>query len=75
MMEIDADMLHILGPECFYLWSYAVTHPELTTVEQLAAAVHWSLSDTRIRAERCAERGYPLALKREDANDGERGAA
>jgi hypothetical protein len=69
-MEIDADMLHILGPECFYLWSYARTHPELTTVEQLAAAVHWSLSDTRIRAERCAERGYPLPLSSSD-NQGE----
>jgi hypothetical protein len=62
---VQKRMLEVLGMECFYLWSYARTHPDLTTVEQLAAAVHWSLSDTRIRAERCAERGYPLNLSPE----------
>jgi hypothetical protein len=64
---VHKKMLEHLGMECFYLWSYSRTHPELTTVEQLAAAVHWSLSDTSIRAERCGDRGYPLALKQEDA--------
>jgi hypothetical protein len=67
LLFVHKKMLEHLGMECFYLWSYSRTHPELTTVEQLAAAVHWSLSDTSIRAERCGDRGYPLALKQEDA--------
>lgn len=67
VMEIDAEALDTLGPECFYLWAYSRTHRDLTTLDALAQAVHWSLSDTAIRAERCAERGYPLQLRQDEA--------
>lgn len=68
LLFIHPTVLDKLGPECFYLWAYSRTHRDLTTLDALAQAVHWSLSDTAIRAERCAERGYPLSLTQsEDA--------
>lgn len=62
LLFIHPTVLDKLGPECFYLWAYSRTHRDLTTLEALASALHWGYEETRIRVERCAERGYPLAL-------------
>ena len=65
-MEAYREMIEHLGMECWFLWCYSRTHAEYTTVGQLAAALHWTADVTRIRAERCAERGYPITLAGEE---------
>lgn len=68
LLFVHPTVLDVLGAECFYLWAYSRTHRHLTTVAALAAALHWDAEHTKIRAERCADRGYPLQIdQQEDA--------
>lgn len=62
LLFVHPTVLDVLGAECFYLWAYSRTHRYLTTLDALAEALHWDAEHTRIRAARCADRGYPLNL-------------
>jgi hypothetical protein len=66
LILIHPTLIANLGPEETYLWLYCKAHErDRLTVAAVADALHWPVDHTRIRAERCAERGYPLPLVRD----------
>jgi hypothetical protein len=66
LLFVHPSLIAALGPEETYLWLYCKAHErDRLTLETLSSALHWPVDHTRIRAERCAERGYPLPLVRD----------
>jgi hypothetical protein len=67
LLFVHPSLIAALGPEELYLWLYCKAHErDRLTVTAVADALHWPVDHTRIRAERCAERGYPLPLANEE---------
>jgi hypothetical protein len=66
LLFVHPSLIAALGPEELYMWLYCKAHErDRLTLETLSSALHWPVDHTRIRAERCAERGYPLLLVRD----------
>jgi hypothetical protein len=66
LLFVHPSLIAALGPEELYMWLYCKAHErDRLTLETLSSALHWPVDHTRIRAERCAERGYPLPLVRD----------
>lgn len=66
LIFVHPTLIDALNGEELALWLKAKRHErDRLTLAQLAAMLGEPLEATRIRAERCAERGYPLAVAQE----------